>query len=136
MTDNNELVDSSKEPIITMLATVPGPHIPEPAEVMTILVTSPPGSPGTPPHRHSGPAFGYVIEGAVTFELEGEPVRVVRAGETFWEPGGDLIHYQDGNHLADETTRFVVTMFGVPGEPLLTFVTAEELEERRHLRIT
>lgn len=38
------------------------------------------------PHRHSGPAFGYVIEGAVRFELEGEPERVVEAGGTFWEP--------------------------------------------------
>lgn len=30
------------------------------------------------------------------FELEGEPERVIKAGETFWEPGGDVIHYQDG----------------------------------------
>lgn len=26
------------------------------------------------------------------FELEGEPERVVRAGESFREPGGDVIH--------------------------------------------
>ncbi len=31
--------------------------------------------------------------------------------ETFWEPGGDVIHYQDGNNLADAPTRFVVVMF-------------------------
>lgn len=24
-------------------------------------------------------------------ELEGEPERVIRAGEAFWEPGGDVI---------------------------------------------
>jgi hypothetical protein len=45
-----------------------------------------------------GPCFGYVLEGEVVFELEGEPTRVIRAGEAFWEPGGDVIHYQDGNN--------------------------------------
>ncbi len=30
---------------------------------MTIVIEYPPGDPGTPPHRHSGPAFGYVLEG-------------------------------------------------------------------------
>jgi quercetin dioxygenase-like cupin family protein len=56
---------------------------------MNIVVEFPPGDPGTPPHRHSGPAFGYVLEGEMVFELEGEPARVVRAGEAFWEPGGE-----------------------------------------------
>ena len=101
---------------------------------MTLLVVLPPGSAGTPPHRHTGPAFGFVIEGEMIFELEGEPERVVRAGETFWEPGGDLIHYQDGNNLTDAETRFVVTMFWVPGQPMLIPVSAEELEERRSRR--
>jgi hypothetical protein len=58
----------------------------------------------------------------------------VAAGETFWEPGGDVIHYQDGNNLADASTRFVVIMFGVPGQPMLMPVSAEELEERRPRR--
>jgi hypothetical protein len=29
--------------------------------------------------------------------LEGEPVRVISVGDAFWEPDGDVIHYQDGN---------------------------------------
>jgi hypothetical protein len=113
---------------------VPTPPVPDPSEAMTVLVTLPPGSAGSPPHRHTGPAFGYVLEGEMIFELEGEPERVVRAGETFWEPGGDVIHYQDGNNLADARTRFVVTMFGVPGRPMLIPVSPEELEERRSRR--
>ncbi|MEV7046430.1 cupin domain-containing protein [Amycolatopsis sp. NPDC051061] len=90
--------------------------------------------PGAPPHRHSGPAYGYVIQGEIVFELEGEPERVVKAGEAFWEPGGDVIHYQDGNHLPDAESAFVVTMFCVPGRPMLEPVRAEELEERRDRR--
>jgi quercetin dioxygenase-like cupin family protein len=122
-------------PKFEVIGTVPGaPRLPDGADAMTLHVTMPPGSPGTPPHRHSGPAYGYVVSGAIVFELEGEPARVVRAGETFWEPGGDVIHYQDGNHLADEESTFVVTMFCAPGQPMLTVVPQEELEARKHLR--
>ncbi|MBP2473134.1 quercetin dioxygenase-like cupin family protein [Crossiella equi] len=122
-------------PVIDVVGSVPGaPQIPEGAEAMTIQVTLPPGSPGAPPHRHSGPAYGYVVKGEIVFELEGEPARVVRAGESFWEPGGDVIHYQDGNNLADAESRFVVTMFCAPGQPMLTLVEPGELAARAHLR--
>ena len=40
------------------------PHIADGAEAMTVVIEYPPGSAGTPPHRHpSGPAFGYMLEG-------------------------------------------------------------------------
>ena len=122
-------------PVLDLISTVPdAPQIHPHAEAMTIHVTLPPASPGAPPHRHSGPAYGYVLKGAIVFELEGEPERVVRAGETFWEPGGDVIHYQDGNHLADAESAFVVTMFCVPGQPMLVPVEAAELEQRKDRR--
>jgi hypothetical protein len=122
-------------PKLDVIATVPdAPQIHPHAEAMTILVTLPPASPGAPPHRHSGPAYGYVVKGEIVFELEGEPARVVRAGEAFWEPGGDVIHYQDGNHLTDQESAFVVTMFCVPGQPMLVPVGAEELKQRKDRR--
>ncbi|WP_181772887.1 cupin domain-containing protein [Amycolatopsis pittospori] len=121
-------------PKIEMISSVPAPPMPENAEAMTILITLPPGCEGAPPHRHTGPAFGYVVKGAIVFELEGEPERVVKAGESFWEPGGDVIHYQDGNHFDDAESQFVVTMFGVPGQPMLIPVPAEELKERKDRR--
>ena len=119
---------------ITVLQEVMPPDIPAGAHGMTIVVEYPPGDKGAPPHRHYGPAFGYVVEGEMLFELEGEPERVIRAGEAFWEPGGDVIHYQDGNHLSDAESQFVVTMFCVPGQPMLVPVNAAELEERRDRR--
>lgn len=119
---------------LTVLQEASPPSIPDGAHVMTALIEFPPGDQGTPPHRHSGPAFGYVLEGEMRFELEGEPERVVRAGETFWEPGGDVIHYQDGNNRTDSRVRFVVTMMCAPGQPMLTLVDEEELDRRQHLR--
>jgi quercetin dioxygenase-like cupin family protein len=103
---------------------------------MTVVVEYPPGDPGAPPHRHSGPAFGYVLEGEMLFELEGEPPRVLRAGEAFWEPGGDVIHYQDGNNRDDVRLRFTVTMLCAPGEPMFTLVDEAELARRRDRRAT
>jgi quercetin dioxygenase-like cupin family protein len=108
--------------------------LPDPAEVMTVTVELPPGDPGTPPHRHSGPVFGYLVEGELRFELEGEPERVITAGEAFWEPGGDVIHYQAANNRGDQRCRFVVVMIGPPGQPMLTLVPEAELEQRRDRR--
>ncbi|MFI1469153.1 cupin domain-containing protein [Streptomyces wuyuanensis] len=119
---------------VTVVQEAKPPSVPEGAHVMTLLVEFPPGDPGTPPHRHFGPAFGYVLEGEMVFELEGEPERVVRAGEAFWEPGGDVIHYQDGNHRDDVPVRFVVTMMCVPDKPMLVLVDEEELEQRKDRR--
>jgi len=119
---------------LTMLQDAKPPFIPEGAEVMTVVIEFPPGDPGTPPHRHSGPAFGYMLEGEILFELEGEPERVIRAGEAFWEPGGDLIHYQDGNNREDIRSRFTVTMLCEPGKPMLTLVADEELAQRKDRR--
>ena len=124
----------SLPPEVQLLQDVTPPFFPEGGSAMTILVEWPPGHPGLPPHRHSGPSFGYVMEGAVRFELEGEPERVIEAGGTFWEPGGDVIHYQDGNALSDAPTKFVVTMVCAPGQPMLTLVDEEELKERARLR--
>jgi quercetin dioxygenase-like cupin family protein len=123
----------SNSPFIMHLTQQP-PFIPDSAEVMVVTIELSPGTPGTPPHRHSGPVFGYMLEGEMIFELEGEPERVIRAGEAFWEPGGDVIHYQAANNLSDAWSRFVVTMIGVPGEPMLTLVSDDELAERRDRR--
>ena len=71
----------------------------------------------------------------LAFELEGEPPRVIRAGEAFWEPGGDVIHYSDGNNRDDMPCKFTVTMLCVPGKPMLELVSEDELEQRAHLRV-
>jgi quercetin dioxygenase-like cupin family protein len=110
------------------------PFIPEGAQAMTVVIEYPPGDPGAPPHRHPGPAFGVVLEGEMLMELEGEPERVIRAGEAFWEPGGDVIHYQDGNNRDDVPLRFTVTMLCEPGKPMFTLVEETELAQRKDRR--
>jgi quercetin dioxygenase-like cupin family protein len=121
---------------ITTIQSVTPPFIPPNGEVMTSIIEWPAGSKGALPHRHpGGPAFGYVLEGEMVFELEGEAPRVVKAGEAFWEPGGDVIHYSDANNRTDVPLRFLVNMICTPGQPMLVVVDAEELEQRRDRRV-
>ena len=108
-------------------------ELPPAGNLVTVRVEIPPHNPGTPPHRHPGPLYGYMVEGEMLLELEGDPPRVIRAGETFWEPGGDRIHYVAANET-DAWARFVVMMTCGPGQELLTIVDADELAARRHLR--
>jgi len=127
--------DGTKSPI-TVIHSVTPPFIPQNADVMTVVIEWPAGSPGAPPHRHpGGPAFGYVLEGEMLFELEGEAPRVIKAGDAFWEPGGDVIHYSDANNRTDGPLRFVVNMLCVPGQPMLVYVEPDELERLKDRRV-
>lgn len=108
-------------------------ELPSSGHLKTVLVEIPPQDPGTAPHRHSGPVYGYMLEGEMIFELEGDAPRIVRVGDTIWEPGGDRIHYQAANPTST-WSRFMVVMACKPGEPMLTFVDPDELEARRERR--
>ena len=41
-------------------------------------------------HRHPGPGFVYVLEGEYELGIDDQPTKVVKAGETFYEPTGRL----------------------------------------------
>jgi quercetin dioxygenase-like cupin family protein len=121
--------------VLTELQSVSPPLLPANGQVMTIRIDYPPGDPGIPPHRHpGGPCFGYVLDGEMVFEVQGDAPRVVKAGEAFWEPGGDVIHYQDGNNSTDSPLSFVVTMIMAPGVPMLVFMDDDELKESGWVR--
>jgi quercetin dioxygenase-like cupin family protein len=45
---------------------------------------------GGKPHRHAGPVFGYVLEGEYEWAIDDQPAKVLKAGDTFYEPTGCL----------------------------------------------
>jgi|SRR6516165_10706132 quercetin dioxygenase-like cupin family protein len=59
------------------------------AKATTVEVTLQPGE-SEAAHRHPGPAFGYVLEGEYEWAIHGNPVRMLKAGDTFYEPTGCL----------------------------------------------
>jgi quercetin dioxygenase-like cupin family protein len=68
-------------------------------------------------HRHTGAAFVYVLAGQVRSALAGQPERVYRAGESWFEPPG-AHHVVSANASADKPARLLVVFIAVPGEPL------------------
>ena len=59
------------------------------AKATFVEVTLEAGQAGVP-HRHPGPGFGYVLEGEYEWGVDDQPARVLKAGETFYEPTGCL----------------------------------------------
>src|SRR5262249_18547196 len=59
------------------------------AKATVVEVTIEPGQAGLP-HRHPGPGFGYVLEGEYELGIDDQPTKVLKAGETFYEPTGCL----------------------------------------------
>jgi quercetin dioxygenase-like cupin family protein len=59
------------------------------ASATVVEVTFAPGQKDTP-HRHAGPVFGYVLEGEYEHAIDDNPVKIYKAGETFYEPTGCL----------------------------------------------
>jgi len=59
------------------------------AKAAAVEVTLEPGQESSA-HRHPGPAFGYVLEGTYEWGIDDQPTKMLKAGETFYEPGGCL----------------------------------------------
>src|SRR3954452_15493519 len=59
------------------------------ARATTVEVTLEPGQ-ASAPHRHPGPAFGYVLEGEYEWAIDDNEAKVLKAGDTFYEPTGCL----------------------------------------------
>jgi quercetin dioxygenase-like cupin family protein len=61
------------------------------------------------PHRHAGPAFGYVLEGEFEWAIDDQPAKVLKAGDTFYEPAGSL-HRVARNPAAKGRTRVLAVI--------------------------
>jgi quercetin dioxygenase-like cupin family protein len=79
-------------------------------------ITIAPGASGSR-HRHPGPTFVYVLEGAVEIELEGAPAKTYRAGETFYEDPHQL-NISTRNGSKAEPARILVYHLSHQGEGL------------------
>ena len=73
------------------------------AKATAVEVTLEPGQVSAP-HRHPGPAFGYVLEGEYEWAIDDQPAKILKVGETFYEPAGCL-HRVSKNPAAKGKTR-------------------------------
>ncbi len=80
----------------------------KPAKVTTVELTLSPGSAGAP-HRHPGPVFGYVLEGEYEWAIDDQPARVLKVGDTFYEPTG-CVHRVSKNPGQTQTRVLAVML--------------------------
>jgi quercetin dioxygenase-like cupin family protein len=78
------------------------------ARATFLEVTLEPGQ-ADAPHRHAGPSHGYVLEGEFEWAIDDQPAKVLKAGETFYEPAGSL-HRVAKNPSAKGRTRVVAVI--------------------------
>jgi quercetin dioxygenase-like cupin family protein len=68
-------------------------------------------------HRHPGFVFGYVIEGALRFQVDGQPEKIYHPGQMFYEFPGS-VHRVSGNASATRRVRFIAMIFAEKTQPL------------------
>ena len=78
------------------------------AKATVLEVTFEPGQKDAP-HRHTGPVFGYVLEGEYEHAIDDEPVKTYKAGETFYEPSGS-VHRVARNPSGKTQTRLLAVV--------------------------
>jgi quercetin dioxygenase-like cupin family protein len=78
------------------------------AKATTVELSLEPGQAGTP-HRHAGPVFGYVIEGEYEWAIDDNKARILKAGDTFYEPTGCL-HRVSRNPSKEGKTRILAVV--------------------------
>src|SRR3954464_253850 len=78
------------------------------ASATVVEVTFEPGQ-RDPPHHHTGPVFGYVLEGEYEHALDDQPVKTFKAGDTFYEPSGS-VHRVARNPSAKTKTRLLAVI--------------------------
>ena len=76
-------------------------------------------------HRHPGSVYVYVTKGAVRLGIEGQPVQVVHAGQSFFEPVGAL-HTIAESASATEPASAIAVLIVPDGAPILTPVEGQK----------
>ncbi len=69
------------------------------------------------PHRHPGNhTFGYIAEGTYEFGINGQPPKILHAGDVFYEPPGAL-HSTSRNASPNSKLKIIVFMVANQGKP-------------------
>ena len=100
----NQTHEAGKNARVAISQTLPrmdGNHL----EAKAIEVTYQPGA-SSLPHSHPCPVLAYVAEGAIRSQVNDEPERVYKVGETFYEaPNG--VHRVSANASQTEPAKLI-----------------------------
>ena len=112
--DGGEAGDQTKQIFSESLAHVPG------KKLTAIVVNYAPGG-KSGAHRHAGSVFAYVLSGAIRSENSATgPVKVYKAGESFFEPPGSK-HLVSENASAKDPASLLAIFVADDGARLISF---------------
>lgn len=57
-------------------------------------------------HMHPCPVVGYIVTGRILFQVDGQPAKILRAGDAFYEPAHTKIIHFD-NASSSEPLKFI-----------------------------
>jgi quercetin dioxygenase-like cupin family protein len=87
--------------------------VPERHAVQALAEFIPGGAAGR--HTHPGEELGYVLEGTLQLEIDGQPPRTLKAGEAFFVPAG-IVH--DGRNVGSGPAKVLATYVVEKGKPV------------------
>jgi quercetin dioxygenase-like cupin family protein len=88
-------------------------------EMVSRLMTAPPGFADSVSHRHDAELFGYVLEGEVEIQLAGRPSATYRQGQMFYEPR-NAVHSLLRNQSGEKAARILLLFISKKGRSLYT----------------
>ena len=111
--------DPARETVKPVVVKEAIPNIPG-KSLISVEVDYPPGAKSVP-HHHGKSAFiyAYVLSGAIRSQVNGEPAKVYKAGETWFEPPG-AHHKVSENASATEPARLLVVIIADSNDRALT----------------
>jgi quercetin dioxygenase-like cupin family protein len=83
--------------------------------IMGLAEIAPGGAAGR--HTHFGTEAGYVVEGSSSLEIEGEPPRLLKAGDSYVIAAGKV---HDAKTVGDTPLKVLATYIVEKGKPLAT----------------
>ena len=96
-------------------------------EIIVKRIELKPGA-SAPPHVHPGMVTGYVETGTLEFHLKGEPLKTLKAGDTFFEPPGSH-HLVARNPEVTAKTVIIAYVENPKGAPLSTPLDGHDKHE-------
>lgn len=92
--------------------------------MLTVVVTYPPGAKSMS-HRHARSAFiyAYVLSGSIRSKVDNQPVRVYRAGESFYEVPGS--HHVISENASESETASLLAVFVVDSKDRARLTTPD-----------
>ncbi len=105
-------------PVLTRaLPQLDGSHL----KVTVVEVVYAPGG-ASKPHTHGCPVIGYVAEGAIRYQVKGEPETVFKAGDSFYESANG-VHQVSANASQTEPAKLIAYFLCDHDAPLSTAVS-------------